>query len=408
MWKIGLVISAIALIAVMIFTAGGPASAQDSLPQVDYLGEGPNTFTSSLDNFIVKTIPFNFVFQSGPEYTAADGERVWAVRGASGAPPAIWDQKVDMGTVLAGCVVDYVGIDDDLDGRRNRFYVNDVEVELIDEGMTFSGSFTVPEDGELYLLAEDSIAGWRTPCEMNETATPTATGSPEPTETSTPGTTTTPGPSPTASNTPPPGATLTATPSPSPSNTPPPNATMTPEPSATPTGTAESPPTPIASPTTEKKQREDACTRINFEISGEAAVRGLYIVQETGGKELASWYALDGWQDSGWFKGIDISHENVFVKVLFYRGPDTEPVELLILNPAPGTPYGWMSWGVCHALEVGWPGGVAPQGAVVAEPLEQGNIDGAPTTPEPTATSTPETSGSTNDEPDVFGATLNS
>jgi hypothetical protein len=26
-----------------------------------------------------------------------------------------------------------------------------------------------------------------------------------------------------------------------------------------------------------------------------------------------------------------------------------------IVNPAPGTPYGWLTRGVCHALEVGWP-----------------------------------------------------
>ena len=113
-------------------------------------------------------------------------------------------------------------------------------------------------------------------------------------------------------------------------------------------------PTAPPPPTATSKPREDSCVRINFEVSGDEAVRGLYIVQETGGKQLASWYALDGWQDSGWFKDIDISHENVYVQVVYYPGPDTSPTYLTILNHAPDSEYGWMSWGMCHALEVAW------------------------------------------------------
>jgi hypothetical protein len=130
-------------------------------------------------------------------------------------------------------------------------------------------------------------------------------------------------------------------------------------------------------------------------------------VQEVGGKHLASWYALDGWQDSGWFKDIDISHENVYVKVVFYRGPDATPVELLILNHAPDSPYGWMSWGMCHALEVGWAGekpeGAAPDAPPAAsEQPEQGAVSG-PDLP----TSTPETStSSTEGQTSSLGATL--
>ena len=29
---------------------------------------------------------------------------------------------------------------------------------------------------------------------------------------------------------------------------------------------------------------------------------------------------------------------------------------MTILNPAPGTTYGWLARGLCHALEVSWPG----------------------------------------------------
>jgi hypothetical protein len=427
MWKIGSIISALALLIIAIFMLGGQASAQQSaLPEVVYIGEGPGTFTTPLDDFIIKTRPFGFAFEPGPTYTTPRAERAWGVRGADSAPPALWDASEDFGQVPAGCTVYYIGIDDDIDGRRNRFYVNGVEVELIEEGMVFSGSFVTPEAGDLTLFAEDSVAGWVTPCVVEETATPTdtdtpvptdtpaptdtpvPTDTPEPTETPLPTDTATPGPSPTPSNTPPPGASLTPTPVPSatPSNTPPPGASLTPVPSATPsdtpvpsatpdasqtptpTGTAISPPTPIGTETPDpnKPKREDSCTRINFEVAGEAAVRGLYLVQEIGGHNVTSWYALDGWQDSGWLKGLDISYENVYVRVLFYRGPDTDPVELVILNPAPDSSYGWMSWGVCHALEVGWPGGVAPQGAVAVEPssaTDTGVVSG-PDMPSPT------------------------
>jgi hypothetical protein len=102
--------------------------------------------------------------------------------------------------------------------------------------------------------------------------------------------------------------------------------------------------------------------RINFDVSGDVTRRGLYVVQEVGGRVLASWYADEGWQDSGWITEIDITHPSVYVEVLYYPGPDTTPVKMKILNPAPGTEYGWLSRGSCHALEVGWPEEIAETG----------------------------------------------
>lgn len=98
-----------------------------------------------------------------------------------------------------------------------------------------------------------------------------------------------------------------------------------------------------------------ACLRINFEVSGHAAKRGLYIVQEVGGRFLVGWEADDGWQDSGWIYDIPITFPAVYVEVLYYHGPGADPVRLNILNPAPGTDVGWLARGMCHALEVGWP-----------------------------------------------------
>jgi hypothetical protein len=352
MSKIAFLVIALALVVVLSFAIGGSAKA-NSLPEVEFLGEGAGTYDTTLDDFIVKVNnPFNFVFQPGPTYTTTQNERVYSVRGANQAPPPVWEETVDLGPVTAGCVVSYVGIDDNPDDRINYFYVNDTLVEEVEQGWTFGGSFTVPEDGQLKFIANDSSGGWVTPCETTETPTftPTATNTPEPTDTPTP------------TSTLPPDITLT------PTSTLPPDVTITPTDTATPgpTATATENPTLQPSPTPEKN-RESSCVRINFEVSGDTAARGLYLVQEVGGKHLASWYALDGWQDSGWFKDIDISHENVYVKVLFYRGPDAAPVELLILNHAPDSPYGWMSWGMCHALEVGW-AGEKPEGAVPDAP----------------------------------------
>jgi hypothetical protein len=101
--------------------------------------------------------------------------------------------------------------------------------------------------------------------------------------------------------------------------------------------------------------RENACLRINFAVGGDVARRGLYVVQEVGGRVLYSWWAEEGWEDSGWITDIDITFPAVYVQVFYYRGDGSEPIEMRIVNPAPGTMYGWLARGQCHALEVAWP-----------------------------------------------------
>ena len=108
--------------------------------------------------------------------------------------------------------------------------------------------------------------------------------------------------------------------------------------------------------------REDApaepsgtAVRINFEVSGHKARRGLYIIQDSDGNLVASWWAYNGQVDSGWFENIDISRETIHVQVLYYPGPNTKPTVMKIVNHAPGSAYGWMSQGIGHALEVAWP-----------------------------------------------------
>ena len=104
-----------------------------------------------------------------------------------------------------------------------------------------------------------------------------------------------------------------------------------------------------------EKTPEYTATRIDFEIAGHQAKRGLYVVQHPGGGELASWYALDGWEDSGWLEDINFVHEHIYVEVVYYPGPATEGTVMRILNHAPGSEHGWLSRGVAHALEVAWP-----------------------------------------------------
>ena len=90
-------------------------------------------------------------------------------------------------------------------------------------------------------------------------------------------------------------------------------------------------------------------------MSGDVAEAGTYEVQEVDGRLLASWTAQAGWQDSGWIRDIEISFLAVHIKVIFYPADGSPPVEMAIENPAPGTTYGWVARGMCHALEVGWP-----------------------------------------------------
>jgi hypothetical protein len=351
MKKFSVIAAFFLLLIVIMMSMDGFASA-DSLPELVFLGEGPGTFQTPLDNFIVKTAPFDFKFKFGPTYEAQAGERVWGSRGTNQAPPAEWDVTEDLGQVETGCVFRYTGIDDDIDGRINEFRLDGEVVETVAQGMVFSGSFVIPHDGNLTFVARDSVGGYFARCEgrVPPTDMPTATSTAMETPTETPIVTITPGPSETPAQTP--AATDTATPGPSPTAT----ATAVP-PTLTQT---------IASPEATKRSREPACVRINFDVGGHDAARGLYVVQETGGKVLAAWDAEDGWQDSGWITDIDISFENVFVRVLYYSSPGAAPVEMKILNPAPGTPYGWMSWGTCHALEVAWPDNMdKPAGADV-------------------------------------------
>ncbi len=354
--------------------------------QITYLGQGGTHTIEEGKNFIVKRLrPFRFETVPGPTYTATDEERVWSTNG--GAPQARDEEWIDIGQVGPGCEISFQAIDDDEDGRINKFYVGDEEVYTMPQGMVTSGGFTVEDSGNLRLYAEDSIGLWVNECENPPTVTPT--DEPPVTETPTASATSTTPPDATGTLT----GTLTATPPPGETPSPTPTGDGTPQPTPT-----DSPPqptnTPTVEPTATKKPRLPSCSRINFEVAGQSARAGRYDVYEIWGRHLYTWYAEEGWQDSGWYQPIDITFENVLVEVI-YQNPGGQPITLVNVNPAPNTTYGWMSRGMCHALEVAWPDTsptISPQspGQAQATPpaappsAEQNQPDAAPD-PEPTA-----------------------
>lgn len=306
------------------------AAALAGTTSVEFLGEGGSYTIDPGRHFIVKRKnPFRFVNESGATYDAAPGERVWASNvGAPGAKNGTW---VDYGYLPEDCRINYTAIDDDPDDRINKFYMDGEMVHEMPQGMVSSGQFRTPKDGVLKLHVADSIGLWLDKCNVDDIPTPTPV-TPVPSETPSPTPeTVTPSPTPNGSSTP---------------GVPGPTSTMI-SPTTTPTRTD-----PTATPT--KKPRLPACLRINFEMSGDEAREGIYEVREVGGRLLYTWYAQEGWQDSGWIYQIDISFEHVYIEV-FFVPEDGPPVKMRIVNPSPGTSYGWLSRGQCHALEVGWP-----------------------------------------------------
>ena len=336
--------------ALLTFIQIWQVRADGDVPTLTYLGEGGSYSVGEGYNFIVKsTGPFVFMTMPGPEFTAAGNQRVWSVWGNVDAPAPDVNVTRMVGAVEKDCVVEYAMIDDDEDDRINYFMLDDQVIYTMGQGMVSRGRFVVPRDGLLSYVINDSVGMFIDRCSKKVTATPTMTLTPtatlEPTFTATPTMTPTMTLTPTATLT----GTLTVTPIVTPT------ATSTPVP-ATPTAEPNiSTATPTPSPTPIRDPRLPSCLRINFDVSGQEAKRGVYVVQEVGGRFLTSWEADDGWKDSGWFYGIDITFPAVYVDVFYYHGPGAEPQRLKMWNPAPDADSGWLGRGMCHALEVGWP-----------------------------------------------------
>jgi hypothetical protein len=359
----------------------GEPTAGGSIPAVQFLGESGSYEIDPTHNFLVKhNGGLRFSVFPGPNYAAQPGERVWSLVGNE-TPERLVNTTRPLGRVELGCVVAFTIVDDDEDSRINYFLLDGQRIYTVGQGMVTSGRIIVNKPGTLSIEANDSIGLYMEPCESKVTMTPTVTTTPTltPTGTLTPTATIEPTVTvePTITLTPDGTPTVTATPrfrpslrvtavmtrelpllTPTATATLPP--TVTPRPANEETPTPTPPPgdleTPTATPT-DDEPRLPACLRINFDIGGDHARQGTYVVQEVGGRFLVSWPAEEGWQDSGWIYDIDITHESVYVEVWFYPGDGGDPIRLDMLNPAPGTTHGWLSRGECHALEVAWSGG---------------------------------------------------
>jgi hypothetical protein len=101
------------------------------------------------------------------------------------------------------------------------------------------------------------------------------------------------------------------------------------------------------------------CTRFNLEIGRDkergTPGDGTYIMQEVTGQLIATWLAKDGWLDSGWLRNVPLSRSPVHILVFFYPAVGGGPIQLEILNPAPGLSYGWLANDLCHAIEIQFP-----------------------------------------------------
>ncbi|HFE67342.1 MAG TPA: hypothetical protein ENJ93_08770 [Chloroflexi bacterium] len=141
---------------------------------------------------------------------------------------------------------------------------------------------------------------------------------------------------------------------------------MTSTATATPTKTAVPHPTKTATPPGNPERQgggdnAPACARFNLDMGRNgrtgATVPGRYEMIEVGtGRLLAQWDAQVNWTCSPWLNNIRLTFkEGSWVEVFFYPEGETTPVKLEILNPAPGTAYGWLAPGMCHAIELQFP-----------------------------------------------------
>lgn len=117
------------------------------------------------------------------------------------------------------------------------------------------------------------------------------------------------------------------------------------------------PPTIETDPTV---QGNVACTRFNFEKGRDAqigAAAGQFLMVDPSRGSIASWSASAGQTDSGWINNLPIQFSNVYVEVYFFEHSGATPIKMEIVNPAYGTTQGWLTKGICHAMEIQYPAG---------------------------------------------------
>lgn len=312
---------------------GAAVISPNSNASIRYLGPGGNRYEITIGAFLVKrNSPFRFEKELGPSYLARQNELVWQIIGDF--PVTLYEETYSFGEQNADCEIIYVQIDDDVDNRRNRFFLNDVMIHEMPQGMVVNGRFVLPNSGELTLRADDSIgAQIEVSCPQNivVTNTPTPTNTQMPTATITP----------TGSNPNPPTPTATST---IPVNLGTPTPTLTPSPTA------------VVGP---------AFTRFNFEMAGDVARDGYCYMHRDTGELLLIWQMQQGWTDSaahpdadanGWLT-VDIPHVSIYVEVFCDAGEGIVRMDIHngVVHPQTGEVVGWLTRGIRNAIEIGWP-----------------------------------------------------
>lgn len=167
---------------ISIALAFSPKEAKAQLPDVEFLGEGPGTYTldPGFDTFIVKEwiftnpeaeYPYRVELNHypGPTYTinASDGGnrgyqyRIWQHNGDN-SPITFYrgDSVIDYGSVDSNCIVEYVLLDDDPGDELVYWYVDDDHVHTGAEGMVSKATFVASKDGDLQVRTTESVAVW--------------------------------------------------------------------------------------------------------------------------------------------------------------------------------------------------------------------------------------------------------
>ena len=223
------------------------STCSDSLPRVEYLGEGAGSYLlgTDYDSFIVKQFnPFSFQLEDGFVDAAGDRRflsdsdrvRVWACAGDC-TFSHYYQTAHALGAFAGGTTVEFIVIDDDGpaqndDQRINWWAVGDPATpytRVTEQTMVEHLIYEIPVTGHWYFFAEDSIGISKLCTRPQATATPTVSATP--------------------SVTPTPSVTLTLTPTATDTTTPTPSATASPTPTVAATPTATSTATSTVAPT---------------------------------------------------------------------------------------------------------------------------------------------------------------
>ncbi len=141
------------MLSLAIFSQFGSGIATPALPSPEFLGEGGRFNIPEGFFFLVKE-PHAYACFSGTNLVTR--YRVWKTDACGFEDFS--GETVSFGSVIEGCRVDYVIVDDDVDNRLNVWQVDGQSVHTVTQGMVSEGSFTVSSGGELSLVADDSIA----------------------------------------------------------------------------------------------------------------------------------------------------------------------------------------------------------------------------------------------------------